>query len=366
MELDDKLIDAYWTKDNNGKPEFFINEAIISKLCILGEDYEPCFEGAQITKVQFSFEDSFKTQLFSMMKEIKEILQEGGTPVFTTYAVEIGDSLWTAMYDYLVNQYSDEENEFSSVYRIEGIYEEENQKFAILQHRTSMDYFRMNFSISEDGLDVDSNLIAVEKEFVPAESQFATEAYEAYALQYAAAKKEPEEEEEKKEICEKCGKPVEECECEDEDEKVKYVLEEIPEYVELSQQYSALQSEVDTLVAEKATWEATKSDLEAQIGALTEFKKQIERKEKENMINDTFYMLSPELKKDVIDNIDTYSLDDIEAKLSIICMRNKISFSEEDPAPAPAPTVYNVNDLGGNEETVPAWVKAVLEKQKTM
>ena len=366
MELDDKLIDAYWTKDNNGKPEFFIiNEAIISKLCILGEDYEPCFEGAQITKVQFSFEDSFKTQLFSMMKEIKEILQEGGTPVFTTYAVEIGDSLWTAMYDYLVNQYSDEENEFSSMYRIEGIYEEENQKFAILQHRTSMDYFRMNFSISEDGLAVDSELIAVEKEFIPAESQFATEAYEAYALQYAAAKKEPEEEEEK-EICEKCGKPVEECECEDEDEKVKYVLEEIPEYVELSQQYSALQSEVDTLVAEKATWEATKSDLEAQIGALTEFKKQIERKEKENMINDTFYMLSPELKKDVIDNIDTYSLDDIEAKLSIICMRNKISFSEEDPTPAPAPTVYNVNDLGSSEETVPAWVKAVLEKQKTM
>ena len=84
------------------------------------------------------------------------------------------------------------------------------------------------------------------------------------------------------------------------------------------------------------------------------------------MINDTFYMLSPELKKDVIDNIDTQSLDDIEAKLSIICMRNKISFSEEDTTPAPAPTVYNVNDLGSSEETVPAWVKAVLEKQKTM
>ena len=61
MELDENLIDAYWTKDNNGKPQFFIiNEAIISKLCILGEDCEPCFEGAQITKVQFSLEDSFK------------------------------------------------------------------------------------------------------------------------------------------------------------------------------------------------------------------------------------------------------------------------------------------------------------------
>ena len=101
MELDEKLINAHWTKDGNGKPQFFIiNEAIISKLCILGEDCEPCFEGAQITKVQFSFEEGFKETLFSMMKELKEMLNEGGTPVFTTYAVEIGDALWCALHDY--------------------------------------------------------------------------------------------------------------------------------------------------------------------------------------------------------------------------------------------------------------------------
>ncbi len=59
MELDEKLIDAHWTKDANGKPQFFIiNEAIISKLCILGENCEPCFEGAQITK--FSLDENFK------------------------------------------------------------------------------------------------------------------------------------------------------------------------------------------------------------------------------------------------------------------------------------------------------------------
>ena len=82
MELDEKMINAHWTKDNNGKPQFFIiNEAIISKLCILGEDVEPCFEGSQITKVQYSLDDGFKEQLFSMIKEIKEILNEGGTPM---------------------------------------------------------------------------------------------------------------------------------------------------------------------------------------------------------------------------------------------------------------------------------------------
>ena len=100
MELDPKTLDAFWTKDDKGKPQFFIiNEAIMSKLCILGEDFEPCFEGAQITKVQFSFEDSFKEQLFSMMNQVQEILNEGGAPVFNTYAVTIGDSLWNAIYE---------------------------------------------------------------------------------------------------------------------------------------------------------------------------------------------------------------------------------------------------------------------------
>jgi len=48
MELD--MVKGDWSKTVNSGGEFFIiNEAIISKLCILGEDYEPCFEGASVT-----------------------------------------------------------------------------------------------------------------------------------------------------------------------------------------------------------------------------------------------------------------------------------------------------------------------------
>ena len=76
---------------------------------------------------------------------------------------------------------------------------------------------------------------------------------------------------------------------------------------------------------------------------------------------DRFYMLSDEDKKDVIENMDTYSLDDIEAKLSIICVRNKISFDLDKDENADAdPVMYN---LGGEDTSsnalVPDWVKAV-------
>ena len=364
MELDENLIDAYWTKDNNGKPQFFIiNEAIISKLCILGEDCEPCFEGAQITKVQFSLEDGFKEQLFSMMKEIKEILNEGGAPVFTTYAVEIGDALWSALYDFLVENYSEENCDYCSVYRIEGIYEEGEQKFAILQNRETMEYFRMNFSITEESGFVPAEaMIAVEKEFVPVTEtpQFEPTAYEAYVAEYAASKK-PAEKEEEEEVCEKCGKPLSECECdEEEDKKDKYVLEEIPEYMELSQKYASLQADFEALTNAKA-------ELEAQMGELVEFKTAVERKEKMAMINDTFYLLAEEDKKDVIENIDTYSLNDIEAKLSVICFRKKISFNDEgEQNPAPNTTTYNLGEVNGADDSIPAWIKAVLNKQKNM
>ena len=75
-------------------------------------------------------------------------------------------------------------------------------------------------------------------------------------------------------------------------------------------------------------------------------------------------MLSDDDKKEVIENIDTYSLDDIEAKLSVICVRNKVSFdldtdnksgSESEDAP---PVVYNLGDSGLDDAT-PAWVKAI-------
>ena len=396
MELDEDYLNAFWTKDSNGKPQFFIiNEAIISKLCMLGEDNEPCFEGSNITApdLTFSYGDNFKEQLFSMMNEIKELLNEGGKEVFTRYAVEIGDALWSSLYSYLEKTYPD--GQYCSVYRIEGIYEENGQKFTILQHRADLKYFRLNFSLDEsNGFIPSDTFVEVTKTYTPSEQpQFALADVEAYEAEYALnqknsseeedkndkdetnnsdnnsegekapednetfAKKDDEEEEEK---CPKCDKPVKECECEDEEEdkKKKYSLEEIPEYVELQNTYAQLKSDYDALVIEK-------ENLEAQIKPLSEFKANADKKEKEAMIA-SFYMLSDEDKADVITNIDTYSLDEIEAKLAIICVRNKVSFNlEDDKGVETPPTTYDLNS-DDNNDNVPAWVKRAMSVAENM
>lgn len=357
MELDENFIDAHWTKDNKGNPQFFIiNEAIISKLCILGEDVEPCFEGASISKLQFSFEDSFKEQLFSMMNEMKNILNEGGTPKMTTYMVEIGSPLWNSLYDHV-----------NETHKIVAVMTEDDQTFAVLQSREDESYGRMNFSFNEEVFSAEE--ITALESYEPAEvAQFAAEDVEAFEAEY---KKQSEEEEEEdkgdEEKCPKCGKPKSECECEDEEEddededkKAKYILEEIPEYVELLNKYSELETKYNDLVAEKETQDAT-------ISSLTAYKVAAERKEKQEMINQ-FYMLSEEDKKDVIANIDTYSLDDIEAKLSIICVRNKVSFDLDDDKKNPGtdPMTYNLNGGSMEDDATPAWIKAVMATAKTL
>ena len=84
------------------------------------------------------------------------------------------------------------------------------------------------------------------------------------------------------------------------------------------------------------------------------------------MINVDFCMLDESLKKDVIDNIDKYSLDDIEAKLSIICVRNKVNFNLDDNDDKNKGLTYNLNNDDDDDNNVPAWVKAVQATAKTM
>ena len=333
MELDEETLDATWSKNKNNEPTFFINnEAIISKLCILGESNEPCCEGSNITApmIQFALEESFKEQLLSMMNELKDLLNKGGEKVFTRYSVEIGDTLWNALYDHTKDKYS-----------IESVCEDGEQKFAILSADDK--YYRLNFTFLDDAIEFAESVGLIEDYTPEGEPQFDTSAVEQYIQNRQREENEKNQENQGK---------IE-----------KYNLEEIQEYVELNNKYSALTNDYNTLNNNYTTlsndYSAAKDrivDLETQIQQLTDFKKNIEKAEKQKMI-DSFYMLTNEDKKDVIDNIDSYSLDDIEAKLSIICVRNKVSFNLDNNNNKGTDVTLNLNEAG--DDDTPAWVKAI-------
>lgn len=155
---------------------------------------------------------------------------------------------------------------------------------------------------------------------------------------YAVDPKSKEEEEEKKK------------KEEEEKKKGEYKLDEIPEYQELLKNYSALQEQFNTLQTEKTA-------LDTEIASLREFKLGIDHAQKEEMIK-SFFMLSDEDKKEVTDNIDKFSLAEIEAKLSVACFRKKVNFNQEptNNEPSAPQGMFSLNAATPSSSNVPAWI----------
>ena len=294
MELDEKTLDGHWsTNVNNGMEFFIINDAIFSKLCILGEDVEPCFEGATITaptvsKTFTKVDDNFRQTLFTMMQDLKFAL-EGGKNMEIEERKEIEENT-------LEETTNVEESSMETIEEVEENTEEDNSVSDIVEDETPSEELT-NENSEEDSIDT-----TIEEN----ENSLEEEASEESSIS-------------------------------------------IDEYNLLKNSYDELTEKYNELVA---------------------FKDAIELKEKESLI-DSFYMLSEEDKKDVKENINKYSKDEIEAKLSVICVRNKVNFDqdisdkndnkvEEENS---AITTFNLND--NESSSIPAWVSACINTQNS-
>ena len=308
MELDEKTLKGHWSTDYNRGIDFFIiNDAIFSKLCILGEDVEPCFEGASVTAPQvsnsFSKNDDFTKTLFSMMKELKDLTyslkSEGGNSM-----ADVENKVEFTENETTLNEAATPETEVSTVENTENFSKEEDKNVSEVSNETNITV--EEFKKSEDDED----------------------------------KKEDKEDDAE-------GEKEESKEEDDEDKKKKFSLEE---------EFALMKKELDELKTNYAS-------LQKENESLVDFKKSVENEQKDALIN-SFYMLSDEDKKDVIENKANYSLEDIEAKLSVICVRKKVNFNNEESNESkeqPAVT-FNLNSM---EEVnfLPAWLQAVEDRK---
>ena len=322
MELDEKTLKGHWSTDNNRGIEFFIiNDAIFSKLCILGEDVEPCFEGSSVTapEVSSSFTlkaDEFTSTLFSMMKELKELTfslkEQGGNSMATLNKdVQAPENTAPATSEFTENPAP----EAQAAAPAEG-----NENFT-----------------AEQGTN---------EQQVSTENQNNVE-------EFKKNEEEDKKPEDNKEGEDNKNEDAKEEDKEEEDEKKKPAKNELADNED---KYSVLEKEFNELKDKYAS-------LEQQNAELLSFKKEVEDKEKDALIAQ-FYMLSDEDKKDVIENKSQYSLDDIEAKLSVICVRKKVNFENNDSEAeqTPALTTFNLNSV--ESSNLPAWLKAVEDHKE--
>ena len=315
MELDRDSLVGEWTKSDNAEFEYFnIDEAFFSALCILGEDVEPCFEGANIGRPGLLYsldKDDFKSQLSAFMLDLKDALNtQGGIPM------EDNKSLETPLAP-----------------------EVEVEEVEVVEETTE---------------------IVEEVEVEAAETESADAEVEEFAKDDKKKKKEEEKEEEQTSE-EQPSNDKQEENTDEEDKKKKkknYKLEEVEEYVQLSKDFLELSTKYENLAKE---YEAMKPVLE-------KFQAQENERvmaEKQEMIN-RFYMLDEADLKEVKENIANFSLDEIESKLCVIAVRKKVNFNldttENSDKEIEKPiTTFN---MGTVVDSTPAWLKAVESRTR--
>ena len=299
MELDENSLDGHWATNVKNNIEFFIiNDAVFTKLCILGDDTEPCFEGASVTAPTISanfskeIDNNFKQTLFSMINDLRDALKGG-------------------------NEMAQEEN----------LFVEENETGVEFSEQEQVEASEP--VVSEESLET-----APEETFEASE-----EGIEDSPEADFEAKKEDEEEEKDKEDSEEDSEEKEE-----DDDKEKYSLLE-QKYNDLSAQYEQLKIENQELLS---------------------FKTNIQNEQKDALINE-FYMLSDEDKKDVIEHKTEYSLDEIKAKLAVICYEKKVNFSLEtqEEIDSNKDEVITTFTYSEDSSNLPDWVRAVKNNMNT-
>lgn len=213
-------------------------------------------ETAVVSKIEKIYK---KLGLDSEGKEEKKMSKE-----IEFAAVDIGN-LWSALRSAM--------SDHSWYYYIDGIYEEDNQKFAIIvDDRDAVKKYRLDFNYTEDGLTVADEITEIKVDFVP------TENIKKFA--------EPENAEEVK----KCAEP-EKKEGDDGSEPAKMSVEE------MEKKLAELQADVEekeNIIMEK---DKKLSEQESELSDLREFKAGIE---KESLSKDVEKVMAD--VKDFIDN----------------------------------------------------------------
>ena len=363
MELDVETLDGHWSTNNKTGMDFFIiNDAIFSKLCILGEDVEPCFEGASVTapEVSTSFtkiDDDFKNTLYTMMQDLKFALEGGKNMDMEQNLVveETIEEVVTENNEEVVETEETPATEFDSLVRntepvaeeVAETVEENPAEEEVVEEETVEEPEVEVEEVVEEEISEEENLTDDDnsEQSITAETEECIEA--TLSSQENFAKSDDEEKDEDKEDTDEESNDEETNTDEDKDDK--------DDEEDEKKKYSLLEESYNTLQAEYA-------ELNSKYEALVEFKNQVDNEKKDALIN-SFYMLSDEDKQEVIENKANYSLDDIEAKLSVICVRKKVNFDLDDTSKNDN-TVEEENvmtySLSGNDmASTPAWITAL-------
>ena len=296
MELDGKSIDGHWAENSESGIEFFIiNDASFTKLCVLGDGVEPCFEGASVEAPNISdkfSKEGFTTTLYNMMNELKFALAENA---------DAKDA----------NAENAEKTDDS-----ESTKEEETTEFAEKEEEVE--------ETADEAVDFAEN--AEES----TESTETAEAVEENLDQESDFSANTEEEKESEEVVENTEESAD-------------------------NEFAEKDAEIETLKSEIASLQEKYTLLEAEAEELRSYKASRISADKDALIN-KYNMLSDDDKAEIVANKDSYSYEEIESKLALLYVKKNVDFDDRDeeiPAPNEATLTFGLSTTNSDAEIDP-------------
>ena len=307
MEIYEPSIKGSW-KIINGRRMFEYTEGSFLGLQVLGEDVEPCFEGAAF----FSLYSSLK-QLVDEIKEYTLKLPEknigGQSQMFEKLNFKLSDSekhnaIWN-----LINPNYNEEGGWTIEYAICDIYDD----YALAYNYAEASYERIYYTKNDETNEVSINekkkvfVIDVTESEMNALNTIRTlngDTYEKADEVYSQASKVSELEEQNSTYAQKIE--------------------------ELNENISTLETEKGNFTTQLEEANTTIASLNEEIDSLKTYKANIELKEKEEVISSYAELLSEEILASYKEKISEFTAIDLDKELAYELKKNNVSvFSKE-------------------------------------
>lgn len=296
MELDGKSIDGHWAENSESGIEFFIiNDASFTKLCVLGDGVEPCFEGASVEAPNISdkfSKEGFTTTLYNMMNELKFALAENADA-------------------------KDADAKDADAEKAEKTDDSES----VVEETTDF---------AEKTEEVEEIADSAEKAEESTESTESAEVVEENLDQESDFSANTEEEKES-------------------EEKVENTEESA------DNEFAEKDAEIETLKSEIASLQEKYSLLETEAEELRSYKASRISADKDALIN-KYNMLSDDDKAEIIANKDSYSYEEIESKLALLYVKKNVDFDDQDeevPVSNEATLTFGLSTANGDAEIDP-------------
>ena len=316
MELYADSIDGNW-EIIEGQKCFKFSDACFLGLQVLGEEVEPCFEGAAFFSHYDKLEEIVrKLEKYNLQNGGKEMKKEF-KELFKLSDSEKARAIWS-----LINT-----NEEGHYFDIIDVYDE----YAICYNYDENEFYRFFYTKNDetDSLTIDNKeviyMMYVTKAEADALNALRTlngDTFEHVEDVYTELETKTSELEEVTSKYEETEQKLEEIKA-DFSEKETKVLEKINQFA----------AEADTLTSHNEELESELSTLKEEVESLRDFKYNVLTQEKLNVIEKYSDQFDSEFLSKYVEKVDEYTIEDLEKELAYELVLSKPSIFSIDPAP---------------------------------